>query len=99
MKKGYYPLLLTQRDTNGEKPFEEFVGKGETVVDIGLRNLMAVQYLPPPADSLMVFLEKIENMISDHDSTASTSGISHLMCRVVPELQHLMTGKSLDERM
>jgi FlaA1/EpsC-like NDP-sugar epimerase len=98
VERGYYPLLLTERDTNGEKPFEEFVGEGESAADIGLKNLMAVQYLPPPPDSLNGFLREIESLISDPVVATTTSEISQLIRRVVPELRHEATGKSLDDR-
>lgn len=42
--KGYWPLLLTPADTGGEKPYEEFVGDGETAIDIGLSALRAVRW-------------------------------------------------------
>lgn len=30
LEKGRYPLLVTELNTDGEKPYEEFVGEGET---------------------------------------------------------------------
>jgi FlaA1/EpsC-like NDP-sugar epimerase len=46
VKQGRWPLLLTPRDTAGEKPYEEFMTADETVRDLGLPNLEAVMYLP-----------------------------------------------------
>jgi FlaA1/EpsC-like NDP-sugar epimerase len=41
---GRWPLLLTPADTGGEKPYEEFVGDGESAIDIGLSALRAVRW-------------------------------------------------------
>jgi len=99
VKKGYYPLLLTERDTSGEKRFEEFVGGGETVVDVGLKNLMGVQYLPAPPSTLQGFLKKIESVIASPFAPVTLPEIATWMRSVVPELHHLSTGRSLDDRM
>ncbi len=40
-----YPVVVTPLDTTGEKAFEEFVGRDETVHDLGLTSIEAVTYL------------------------------------------------------
>ena len=55
IEQGYYPLLLTSLDTNGEKPFEEFIGEGENILEIGMNQLAAVNYIPAPKDSVKTF--------------------------------------------
>ncbi len=47
--QGRYPVLRTALDTSGEKPYEEFIGNGESSAEIGMANLLAVNYraLPP----------------------------------------------------
>jgi FlaA1/EpsC-like NDP-sugar epimerase len=98
IKKGRYPLLLTDRDTSGEKPFEEFVAEGEKVVEIGLPNLFAVLYVPQRG-SLLVFLETIRKLISDPHAPVNKSDIADLISEVVPELSHITSDKNLDDRM
>lgn len=39
-----WPLIMTPANTAGEKPYEEFVGAGETSVEIGLGEMLAVPY-------------------------------------------------------
>ena len=41
---GQWPVLLTPLDTKGEKPFEEFVGKNEIVIDDAFDNLKIVRH-------------------------------------------------------
>lgn len=98
IRKGRYPLLLTDRDTSGEKPFEEFVAEGEKVVEIGLPNLLAVLYVPQPG-SLRVFLETIKKLISDPHAPVNKSDVADLISKVVPELSHIASDKNLDDRM
>ncbi|MXQ12897.1 polysaccharide biosynthesis protein [Microvirga makkahensis] len=45
LKQGRWPLLLTPRDTAGEKPYEEFMTESETSFDLGMPNLEAVSYV------------------------------------------------------
>lgn len=99
VERGYYPVLLTEPDTNGEKPYEEFVGDGETVVEIGLRNLLGVGYLPASPGSLLPFLTKMEALVSSPLKYVSKAEIACWMSMVVPQLDHLETGKNLDDRM
>jgi FlaA1/EpsC-like NDP-sugar epimerase len=99
VKKGNYPLVLTERDTSGEKEFEEFVGDGETAVEIGFENLIAVQYGRCPGGAVSAFLKEIERLISNPAAAATTVDIAGLIATIVPELRHVATGKSLDDRM
>jgi FlaA1/EpsC-like NDP-sugar epimerase len=98
IRKGRYPLLLTDRDTSGEKPFEEFVAEGEKVVDVGLPNLLAVLYVPQRG-SLRVFLETIKKLISNPHVPINKSDMVELISNVVPELSHIASDKNLDDRM
>lgn len=98
IKNGRYPLLLTPRDTGGEKAFEEFLGDGETMIDSGLPNLAAVQYKAAPSGSLRAFLQGVEELISGRGFAASKSEIVELISQLVPELRHFASDKNLDER-
>lgn len=99
MAQGKYPLLVTEPDTSGEKPFEEFVGAGETAVEVGLKNLMAIPYSPRAKGAVADFLLKVERAIADPRQKISKEELSSWISALVPELQHHATGKNLDERM
>ncbi len=97
--RGQYPLLVTEPDTTGEKPYEEFVGKGENAVEIGFRDLEAVEYRPVQMAILHEFLERIEEDLCRDDHNLSKENLLALVSGVVPSFQHIETGNYLDSRM
>jgi len=96
---GRYPLLVTPLDTSGEKPYEEFVGSNETSVEVGLPNLLAVQYrsLERPA-VLSALLGTLATLIADVTRPVSKQDLVDLVGGVVEEFAHVETGKRLDDR-
>lgn len=99
IESGYYPVLLTPLDTTGEKPYEEFVADGETVVDVGMARLLGVQYKPSVSGATAAFIDQVEEWIANPVIEVQKEDIIQWMSRVVPELRHIETGKNLDERM
>ena len=95
---GSYPLLLTSLDTSGEKPYEEFVGRGETARDLGLQSFSAVDYLQPPDGSLEQLLDLVDAVMSGKVK-CDKAKLVQAIAAVVPELQHRETGRNLDQRM
>jgi uncharacterized protein YbjT (DUF2867 family) len=67
---GRWPVLLTPLDTTGEKPFEAFVGDGETEVGVGLRAISALAHRPTRAGDLGLF-ERLAALI-DNPTRRST---------------------------
>jgi FlaA1/EpsC-like NDP-sugar epimerase len=98
-RDGTYPLLLTPLDTAGEKPYEEFVGAGESTVEIGLSQLLAVPYLPAPPGSVRAFLERVQELVDQPEKPARKEDIVRALSVVVAELRHADHGRCLDERM
>ena len=99
IKDGHYPLLLTPLDTDGEKPFEEFIGEGEITEDIGMIFLRAVRYVAAPPDVLANFLEMAKAAVSNPYSQTSKEDIIAALKTVIPQFRHRATGKSLDARL
>ncbi|CAH2032342.1 polysaccharide biosynthesis protein [Trichlorobacter ammonificans] len=99
LNKGQYPLLVTPLDTSGEKPYEEFVGDGETSVEVGMTNLLAVDYLAAPKGACTIFLNRVEAMLMKPDSAVGKQDIVRWLSELIPQLQHIETGKNLDQRM
>jgi FlaA1/EpsC-like NDP-sugar epimerase len=97
LKRRAYPVLLTPLDTSGEKPYEEFVGTGETLIQTKFAALGALQYTPPP-----IPLEPALAFLDDLASSASTklgkSDIARHVASVVPGFNHIDTGRNLDDR-
>lgn len=98
MTNGRYPLLLTPLDTSGEKPYEEFIGRGETERDLGLASLSAVGYVPPPDGALERLLDLVDEVMSGA-VRGNKDNLVRAIAGVVPELQHRETGRNLDQRM
>jgi len=97
--KREYPLVLTARDTAGEKAFEEFVGSGESVCEFGLPHLAAVPYRAVESSILHDVLGRLKAMVSCAEVPLSVNEIAALLARAVPELQHATSSKNLDERL
>jgi hypothetical protein len=97
--RGRYPLLLTPLDTSGEKPYEEFVGEGESVADVGFGALEAVRYRPSAERiDLVAFVDGLREFIEDSRIEASKASIVNRMRDVLPELHHVETPRGLDDR-
>lgn len=95
---GRYPLLLTPLDTDGEKPYEEFVARGERTEDIGLPHLKAAVTTVVPDQALTSFLARIEEFLADAATSVNKEDLILALDAVIPEFRHAGTGRSLDER-
>lgn len=99
MGGGYYPVLLTPLDTSGEKAYEEFVGEGELTIDVGMDNLRAINPGRAPADRVISFVRRIEELVSNPQMVTSKTAIVEMVQDLIPGFRHIETGKSLDGRM
>jgi FlaA1/EpsC-like NDP-sugar epimerase len=99
MAKRKYPLLMTELNTQGEKPCEIFAGPGEETVEFGMSNVVAVRYRPIPLDLLEEFLEELKLLIYKLERKVTKRDIVQAMSRVVPEFQHADSLQTLDQRM
>jgi FlaA1/EpsC-like NDP-sugar epimerase len=95
--RGRWPLLLTPLDTSGEKSYEEFVGKGETAHEIGLQSLFAVRHAKPGLREGLI--ATLERLVAGGDEPSGKANIVDAIAKAIPNLQHVETGKNLDERM
>ena len=98
-----WPVLLTPLDTAGEKPYEEFVAKGERVSTSNLKTVSFVDYLPPADGDAF---ESLSNSVRQWLSKSSASSLTEEMLRsaiadVEPAfaVTHRSSTKSLDARM
>ena len=98
IERGSYPVLVTELDTNGEKPYEEFVSAGEVASEVGLQALSAVRHREPPAQELDAVLDFLERAVSDARMPLSKAEIVAMLAKVIPSFRHVETGRSLDDR-
>jgi nucleoside-diphosphate-sugar epimerase len=97
---GKWPVYFFKTDTSGEKPFEEFYTEGSEVdwsrfCDIGVSHQRPLE--PLHRERVDVFVERINGLRRRGSWTkAELVGLIEAAC---PELTHVETGSSLDERM
>jgi nucleoside-diphosphate-sugar epimerase len=98
MASGYYPVLLTERDTSGEKQTEEFMAPGEEIVDESFAKLKAIKYQLPPNLDLSRFIDQCEALVSDPEIPVSKEVIVQMVSDLLPTIHHHETRKTLDEK-
>lgn len=98
---GKWPVLLTPLDTAGEKPYEEFVAKNETVLATDFSDLDRVPYVPPADPAAFgQFLRGVEAMLDGTGGPVSLEAIKDAICTVEEAFRasHVVSGQSLDQR-
>lgn len=97
--EGYYPVVLTTADTDGEKEMEEFVAQGERLRQSPFETLLTLHPTTVDAQDLTSVLSTFRRWTSaNSDDLPSKSQISRLLATVIPDLGHRDTGVSLDNR-
>jgi len=96
--RGRWPLLLTPRDTSGEKPVEEFVAAGERTHEVGFKSLLAVAHASA-AQVSMDLIDELDRLVATPAKTVGKADIVAALAAVIPSFKHVETGRSLDERM
>jgi len=94
---GRWPLILTPQDTSGDKPYEEFVGAGEAISEVGFKNLLVLTRDSTHATSMDV-IDKLSQLVEGAQTTPTKADIVSLVSGALPSFRHIETGKSLDER-
>ena len=93
-----YPVLLTPRDTAGEKEIEVFRGEAEAVEDIGLASLEAVRPASIEPAALEPALAELGRLVADSEPGASLADVERVLTRVLPNFRHAAAKASLDDR-
>ncbi|MDX1940154.1 MAG: polysaccharide biosynthesis protein [Saprospiraceae bacterium] len=93
-----YPVYYFESDTSGEKPFEEFYTETEIVDQQRFQALGIVKAKPTYT---LAELESIFSQIRQLFQSNSTDkhSIVELLTELLPNFQHLETGKNLDQKM
>ncbi len=99
LARGHYPVVLTRSDTNGEKPHEEFVCEGERARDVGLSAVHGIEARSGDPAALGALLSTIARAVSEPEADIGRKDLVGALGRLVPELRHIDTGKSLDAKM
>jgi FlaA1/EpsC-like NDP-sugar epimerase len=93
-----WPLVLTPRDTSGEKEYEQFISDGETVADVGMSTVMAISHQPSisPATDLLKLLDAVVN---DPQKPIDKADLVGTITSALPSFRHIETGRNLDQRL
>jgi nucleoside-diphosphate-sugar epimerase len=97
-REGRWPLLLTPLDTGGEKPFEEFVGTGETATDCGLFNVSALRHIPCVTTEQKLF-EQIARWVDEPDLAIAEATLISAISDALPNFRHSQSERNLDQRL
>lgn len=93
-----YPVYYFESDTSGEKPYEEFHTNDETVDWQSFQALGLVKAKPNyTLAELNLIFSKIQQLFQ-RNSTDKHS-IVQLLTELLPNFQHIETGKNLDQKM
>lgn len=96
--QGKWPCLFTESDTTGEKDFEEFFTKDETLDMKRFHNLGVIKNLFKSEDEkIELFSKTIEQLKSARRWTKHD--IIDLFLTMLPNFEHKETGKYLDSKM
>lgn len=97
--RGNWPLLLTPRDTDGEKESEVFVGDGETPLEIGMSALLGIPQTGTDPEVLGHVLSELQRMAENSEVTVDKSTLARLVGSAISEFKPLEARRSLDERL
>jgi len=92
-----YPVLLTPRDTAGEKEIEVFRGVGETAEPLGLTALEGVMPAPLDRALLTAALAELAALVCGQ-RTATLADVEAAIGRVLPSFRHVAAEARLDDR-
>ncbi|RGF13503.1 nucleoside-diphosphate sugar epimerase [Blautia sp. AM16-16B] len=100
LKKGsnLYPVHYSESNTSGEKAYEEFYTKEETV-DMKQYNALGVVTgkIIPNKKHVKELLIKLDNVFKKEETTKEE--VIGIMKKYLPNFEHIETGKSLDGKM
>jgi len=96
-RSGRWPLLLTPLNTSGEKSYEEFIGEGETAIDIGMKAIRAFCHVPSRAIDSKLF-DRMALLIDDAHRPVNINRIVEEVSQALASFCHVDTGKNLDQR-
>lgn len=93
-----YPVYFFKSDTSGEKLFEEFYEK-EDQIDLSKFKKLGVirNNINNNKEEIINTLQNLKNVFKRKGSTKSD--IVNAMTSILPEFNHIETGKSLDQKM
>jgi FlaA1/EpsC-like NDP-sugar epimerase len=94
-----YPIVLTPRDTAGEKPTEVFVGEGERLTPTGSSSLDFLVPARVPAEVLDAVVAQLADRVDGKIPTETMEDIERIVRSAVPNFKHIDGEAQLDDRL
>jgi len=93
-----YPVYFFKTDTSGEKLYEEFY-TSEDQIDLKKFNSIGIikNSIKPTFSDVDLIIQEIENLFKRDDY--EKEDIIKVMNRLLPDFNHIETGKTLDQKM
>ncbi len=92
-----YPVFFFESDTSGEKLYEEFFTENE---DIDLEHYQSLGFIKnitlKPIGEIKAINDKIKYIF---ENASSKTMIVDLLKELLPNFEHIETGKNLDQKM
>ncbi len=93
-----YPVYYFPSDTSGEKPYEEFFTANEKLDLIRFNSLGIIKDAPKKnLGDIEILFGRLKNLFQSND--LDKSKVVELFGDLIPNFDHIETGKSLDQKM
>jgi FlaA1/EpsC-like NDP-sugar epimerase len=99
LARGRYPVLVSALDTMGEKSYEEFVGAGEQVVDLGWPNILGVSAPAADPGAIDRVLAWLRARSLGAEPRPSKREFVAAIGAAIPSLHHVDSERTLDDRL
>jgi FlaA1/EpsC-like NDP-sugar epimerase len=97
MESGMYPVFFVGSNTSGEKTFEEFVAENEQTDMNSYKSLgVIINGEKRNLEELSAVTSSIESVL---EQSADKTRLVQLLKTLLPNFEHIETGKTLDDKM
>lgn len=97
-KECEYPVLLSPRDTAGEKEAETFIGSGEKTFSLGLETIFGIVPLIPDNKTTQECFADVKALTSGASGYVSRDAIEDVLCQYLPNYTQIAGKNRLDDR-
>ena len=98
LKGNSYPVYFFKSDTSGEKLYEEFYNKDDTLELDKFKSLGVIENTSKPSKkNIRECLSSLKTLMDDPNY--SKASIISVMKQFIPDFEHIETGKNLDQKM
>ena len=98
LKGNSYPVYFFKSDTSGEKLYEEFYTKDDTLELDKFKSLGVIENTSKPSKkNIRECLSSLKTLMDDPNY--SKASIISVMKQFIPDFEHIETGKNLDQKM